>query len=206
MLAEIDNPQSFASAYRQIRPAARVVVDRYIADVEREAERTNAVRPISIVSYSTRDQAVLAEPLVQAALAERIRDVIEALELSPRKVMKEISAIAFASLAHYMTVDAYGDPVFNLSLCTPAQMSAIKSVEIEESTTLNGGSKRKFKFQLHDKLAALGHMINYMGLDKADNPHWQSDKARNVTPPKIAANASDEGAADLYHRMINNHG
>jgi len=201
-----NNPLAFASAYRQLRPAARVFVDRYIGDVEREAQRTNRVIPLPIEGYSQRDQTLMCEPLVQAAIAERMRDLVDAMELNARKVIKEVSGIAFSNINNYMVIGEDGQPYFDLARCTPEMLGAIKTIKIEETVGQNGG-KRKFEFVLHDKLAGLSMLFKYMGLDSGDNPHWQAEKARNTPvdgkPAAVTQTMSEETTADLYARTLN---
>lgn len=201
-------PISFASAYRQLRPAEKAFVDAYVQAVEREAARANerismALHrpiPVEVVNAS---RGMLDKPLVRAAIAERINDIATQTELTPHRVIREWMGIAFSSVEHYMEVGDDGQPFFDLTKCTPEQLAAIKSIEVEESGggTLSKPTRRKFKFQLHDKIAGLEALAKYMGLMQPDNPHWRGDQARPVT--LLPAGVSSEAAADAYSAMIN---
>lgn len=196
---------SFASAYRQLRPSEKAFVDAYVADAEREAARNH--ERISLALYRAipahvieASRGMLEKPLVVAAISERITDLAAQAELTVHRMVKEMMGIAFSSIGDYMQVGEDGMPWFDLTKATPEQLAAIQSIEIEE--TPRTGS-RKFKFKLHDKLGGMKMLADYMGLLKADNPHWNAEQARSVAPAALAADTTTDGAADLYSQMIN---
>ncbi len=197
-------PIAFASAYRQLRPAQRAYVDAYVADAEREAARRgerismtlHRVIPADVVEAS---RGMLDLPLVRAAIAERINDIAAASELTYQRVVKELMAVAFASIGDYMQISDDGQPYFDLTRCTPEQLSAISSIEIEEGSRGN----RKFKFKLHDKLAGIKMLAEYIGLLQPDNPYWRADNARPVDAAALPASVTVDDAADAYAQMIN---
>lgn len=196
-------PIAFASAYRQLRPAEKAYVDAYVADVERKADRinervSNALYrsiPADVVEAS---RGMLDKPMVLAAITERINSIAADRELSPQRVIKEVSSIAFANIMDFMTIDGNGLPTFDIASATPEQLAAVKKIEVEEN--MRGG--RKFKFELHPKLEALGKLMQFMGMLDADNPVWPADTARPVAPA-LAADVTVDGAADAYARVIN---
>lgn len=198
----------FASAYRQLRPAERAYVDGYVSDLERHAERhgeriSNALYRVIPPETIEASRGMLDRPLVRAAIAERINELAAASELSASRVIKEIAGIAFSSIGHYMQVGEDGQPWFDLSTCTPEQLAAVASIEIEQNETRNG-TNRKFKFKLHDKLSALDKLSKYMGLLEADNQHWRASEARPIVDaPALAADTSATDAGDAYGRMVN---
>lgn len=197
----------FASAYRQLRPAERAYVDGYVSGVERDADRrgeriSNALHRVIPDDVIEASRGMLDRPLVRAAIAERINDLAAASELTPQRVVKEIMGVAFASLGDYMQIGEDGQPYFDLSTCTPEQLAAISSVEIEERQT-RAGTDRKFKFKLHPKLDAIDKLARYMGLFDTDNAHWRSSQARPVTEaPALAADVSAVDAGDAYARFL----
>jgi hypothetical protein len=198
-----NNALNFASAYRQLRPAEKAYVDGYIQTVERDAARigeriSNALYRVIPGEVVEASRGMLDRPLVRAAIAERINELAAASELTVHRVLKEYMSIAFASMGDYMTVGEDGQPMFDLAKCTPEQLAAIKTVEVEE-----GVRGRKFKFTLHDKLGALAPLGKYMGMLEADNPHWRNDNARPVDQTALPADTSADKAADLYAAMVN---
>ncbi len=191
---------TFDSAYRQLRPSERTFVDGYVSDLEIKAVRTGAklstllMQPVDV---DERSQAFLAHSMVRAAIAERVRELQEEMELSVYKTLKELRSLAYSNIGNYMEVGEDGQPYFDLAKCTPEQLAAVKSIEIEEKP--QGG--RKFKFILHDKVSSLDKVMKYQGL--LDDEHWRSENAKTVKAETLTADASDDDAAELYARMIN---
>lgn len=202
-------PLSFASAYRQITQAEKAFVDAYVADLERNAQRNN--ERISLALYRAippdvviASRGMLDKPLVRAAIVERINDLAAASELTPHRVVKEWMNVGFSSIGDYMQIGEDGQPYFDLTRCTPEQLAAVQSIEIEESGNGLDKGKRKFKFKLHDKLSALEKLGRYMGMLEPDNPHWRNDQARPVNDTAgLPSNASIDDAANRYAALIN---
>ena len=190
----------FSSAYRQLRPSERTFVDGYVSDLETKAVRTGEklhmllTRPIQV---DDRSAEYLGLSLVRAAIAERVRELQEEMELSVYKTLKELRSLAYSNIGNYMEIGEDGQPYFDLARCTPEQLAAVKSIEIEERPNMS----RKFKFVLHDKVAALDKTMKYQGL--LDDDHWRSENAKTVKAETLTADATDDEAADLYARMIN---
>ncbi len=208
----ITTPISFASAYRQLRPAQKAFVDAYVADVERDAARNNErislalhrAIPANVVEAS---RGMLDVPLVRAAIAERINDLAAASELTVHRVIKELMGITFASIGDYMQIGEDGQPYFDLTKATPEQLAAIKSIKVEETGDgLSRPKKRKFEFVLHDKLGGAKMLGDYMGLLQPDNPFWRQDQARPAgmgDRATLPADTSADAAGDAYAAMIN---
>lgn len=182
-------------------------MDSYVQDCEREANRVG--ERISLTLHRAIPAAVIAasdgmleRPMVLAAIAERIAQIAADSELTAPRVIKELMAIAFSSVGDYMTIGEDGSPYFDFSRCTPEQLSAIASIEIDEQAGRYGPT-RKFKFKLHDKLSGIDKLARYMGLLDPDNPHWRADQPRNVTPAALPGSIGVDGAADRYAAMIN---
>lgn len=196
---------TFASAYRQLRPSEKAFVDGYVADIEREAARANErisnalyrAIPPHVVAAS---RGMLEKPLVLAAITERINEIASQSELTVHRVVKELMAIAFCSVGDYMQIGEDGQPWFDLTKCTPEQLSAIQSIEIEETPRTG---TRKFKFKLHDKLAGIDKLARYMGLLEADNPHYRASTARPIDAASLPDTVTTDQAGDAYSAMIN---
>ncbi len=191
---------NFESAYRQLSPVERVFVDAYVFEIEKRAVKTGEklVDALQVVS-ATRDARtleMLASALVRAAIAERVRDLTESMELNIYRTLKELHGIAYSSIGHYMTIGPDGQPYFDLSGCTPEKLAAIKTIEIEESPKAG----RKFKVTLHDKMSALDKTMRYQGLLESEHLHWKTVNA--VDDTKLAAFETVDDAANSYARMI----
>lgn len=199
----------FASAYKQLRAAERVYVDAFVSDVEQQAVRNNErislalhrAIPASVIEAS---HGMLEIPLVKAAIAERINELASASELTVHRVVKELMAISFSSIGHYQEIGEDGMPYYDLSRCTPEQLSAIKAIEFEQTggDGLSRPTKRKLKITLHDKLSAIDTLGRYMGMLERDNPFWRDDQPRAVGQT-LPADVTPDRAADMYSQMIN---
>lgn len=191
----------FTTAYRQLSPAEKLFADGYVASVEHEANRRNERISLALArSVTPSGMEMLDRPMVCAAIAERIKEIAAATELTHHRVIKEYMAMGFSSMGDYMEIGQDGQPYFDLARCTPEQLSAIQSVEIEE-THGRMGVNRKFKFKLHPKQPALQALAEHMGLLQADNPVWRASNAQPVTA--LPATTTVDAAADQYARLIN---
>lgn len=197
----------FRPAYLQLEQIERKFVDGYVADIEGIAEKTG--QRLEAVLHApfpyeldNRAVALLALPLVRAAIAERIKELSNLYDISIYRTLKELTAIAYSNISNYIDIDVCGVPEVNLTRCTPEQLSALKSIEIDDKP--RGG--RKVKIVMHDKLGALiNGVMRYQGLLQEDNPHWKSAE-QSTTAPNVArlpAGMDDDSAADAYARVIN---
>ncbi len=205
----------FASAYRQLAAAERAFVDGVIIEFERLADRNkerialmlNRPIPAAIVE---RSRGMLDRPMVRAAISERVNEISAANDLTVQRMVKEMMSIGFSSIGNYMTVEEDLDgegqivstPVFDLARCTPEQLAAIKSIDVEESGDgLSRPVKRKIKITLHDKVAGLKMLGEFMGMLASDNPYWRASTARDAMPV-LPAGATAAEAGDAYAAMI----
>lgn len=204
----------FVSAYRQLSPAEKQFTDGFVAALETRAVRSNR-RIVELLQepqprpIDEREAMLLDRPLVQAAIAERVKEIQDAQDLTAYRVLKELSAIAFSNLDDYMTRDsevfdgrAYNMINFDFSKCTREQMSAIQSIDIEYDAS--GVVVRKLKFKLHDKVAGLDRFMRYMGLLDPENPHYR-ETAKTISgkePLGLPVHTTQSQAADAYAQFI----
>jgi hypothetical protein len=197
----------FASAYKQLTPAERSFVDGCVREMEDAAHRAgqrismalNRPIPAEIVE---RSRGMLERPMVTAAITERINELAARQELTVERMINEMKAIALCSIGHYMHVDDDGSPVFDLSRCTPEQLAAIKSIHVEEQGDgLTRPLKRTFKIILHDKIAGMKMLGEFMGILQPDNPHWKAELAR-AAAPMLPEGATAQQAGDAYAAML----
>ena len=189
----------FTSAYRQLTPVEKRYVDTYVQNLERQADRdqqrlSNYLQlPVPDDVYEA-SGGMLDRPMVVAAITERVNEITIANELSPNRVIREYTNIAFSNMTDYLEIDSYGNPNFDLTKCTPEQLSAVKKVKYER----NSLGAEKLEFELYDKLKALDTLAKYMGIVEPDNPHWRTANA----VPVIDASATTAQAADAYASLL----
>lgn len=212
---ENPSPIRYESSYRQLDNAARMMVDDLISRIEATSDRTGAPLFEVLGRYvpDAREQEMLSRPIVKAAVFDRIRDLTEAQDISPRRIMKEIAALAFSSIDHFrkpggllsdgLELDpnamfSDGGGLFELEYATPEQRAAVKEVEIEEQVRTG---KIKTKIKLHDKLGALRMLGQIRGLFD-DDGNAINKEAWVAGGVGIAATASVQEASDAYARLI----
>lgn len=193
-------------AYHQLTPAQRAYVDAFVSDVETRAVKMSRRLTDVLADTRTDGSPVLEYALVRAAIADRVRELQESQELNVYRTLKELRAIAYSNIANYLHIDSNGEPTFDLSVATPEQMSAVKSIEITENerTGKDGeySKTRKFKFTLHDKVAALDKTMRYQGLLSDDNAHWKNT-LENRQPKLISTFNTVSEAENEYAKMLN---
>lgn len=200
---------SYEPPYRQLDQAARQMVDDLIRKIERQSDITGAPLFDILASYQPTEREItfLARGLVRAAIFDRVRDLTDAQNVTPRRIIKELEALAFSSIDHFRKPGAsldYGTGVselliaadgglFELEYATPEQRAAVKEVEIEENARTG---KIKTKIKLHDKLAALRMLGQIRGLFNADGDPINPEKW--VEGGGIPVDSSQETAAEIY--------
>jgi hypothetical protein len=205
MLAPITPPMDFRPAYGQIDQWERKFVDGYVKDIEGIAEKTGQ-RLLAVLQQpfpwelDQRAVAMLARPMVRAAIAERVKELSELYDISIMRTLKANAVIAYSNISNYVKINEWGEPEPDFANCTPEMMEAVKSIEIEEKP--RGG--KKIKFTLHDKLAALGNMMRYQGLLTDGNAHWlkQEQSVQPTQATMLPKDIDEDAAAALYAREI----
>lgn len=199
----------FVSAYRQLSPAQRAFVDGAITSIEDAANRAkerislalNRPIPAHIVEKSG---GMLENPLVCAAITERITAIAAEQELTAQRLIKELMAISTANINNFIEFDPDTDlPTFTLHNATPDQMAAIKSIEVESNgDALSRGSRSKIKVTFHEKLPAIKMLGEYIGLWSGDNPHFRAEQAKAADKSALPQDATVEQVADEYQRYL----
>lgn len=196
----------FRPAYWQVDAIERKFIDGYVTDIQTIADKTGqrlaaALHAPFPYELGQRELAMLARPMVRAAISQRIDELSNTYDISIPRTLREWTVIAYSNIADYVKIDEFGCPEIDLSQIPREKMAAIKSFEIEDKP--RGG--RKYKFQLHDKLGALNSVARYQGLLADDNTHWRNQEASTKpnTVSKLPANVTDDAAASLYAREIN---
>lgn len=198
---------NFVSAYRQLAPAEKQFTDGFVGALETRAVKANR-RIIELLEDSDPgEHTMLDRPLVRAAIAERVREIQDAADLTAYRVLKELSAIAFSNISDYMVADSEvmeGHTLnfisWDLAKCTREQMGAIQSIKVEYDAS--GLVVKKLEFKLHDKVAGLDRFMRYMGLLDPENPHYRMEQAAKKEPLGLPVSTTQSQAANLYAQFI----
>lgn len=195
----------FTPAYRQLQTLERQFVDAFVSDIERMAQMTGQ-RLVAILQrplpsdLDQRSRDMLMRPMVRAAIADRVRELSEVMEVSAYRSVKELKSLAYSNMADFIETGQDGKAyLVDFSKLTREQMAAVASIEIEENPRLG----RRTKFKLHDKKGSLELLMKYQGLIEPDNPHWKNTLESEKPVDHLPASISEDDAAEAYARTIN---
>lgn len=157
-------------AYDLLDDNERKAVEEYVKYVVSEQKRKNQRIDLALnlpipLEYIKRSRGILLRPVPRAALAERIIEESNSVDISPDRVIKELAKIAFSDITDYMTTGAFGSVDLKQLKDIPSDKAgAIKSIE-----TKIGQSGSNSKITMHDKLPALKALSEMMGLTAPEN-------------------------------------
>lgn len=205
LLDAIAPPAELRTAYDQLKPTEQLFVDEYVAS---DDPRGAAIR----VSEQSRGRTAVANPdaraldyikrpLVQAAIAERRKAVMQRLDISAERVLQEVAKLAFSNMGDYVRITGDGEPYTDLSNVSLDQMAAISEVTTEDFTDGRGDDARdvkKVKIKLYDKLAALEKLMKYHGLFAPDRLEVSGPNGKPIQTVGVTVDMTPREAADLY--------
>jgi phage terminase small subunit len=119
----------------------------------------------------------LAKPHVRAAIDEAQAPRLAEIDLDARRVLAELARIAQANVLDYMRFDAEGESVVDFRRLDRERASVLSEVVVEEFKPAKGATRRKLRFRLHDKLAALDKLAKHYGLYKERPGPESADEA-----------------------------
>lgn len=203
-------------AYPRLKPAEKAFVDAYILTLGQSARAAGKAisdvigKGFPDIDPSERGKWMMKNPLVKQAIAERARELSQKFEVDANSLIKEIANIAFANMGNYLHVGEDGLPYFDFTNVTFAQMSAVKSVTVEELAESEaermerlarpGGIldkpklRKKVKLELHDKNNAHDKLMRMLQLYAPE----RLDVNLNVTAQEATANKTPEELAQIW--------
>jgi phage terminase small subunit len=158
--------------------------------VEEYAIDFNATQAAIRAGYSKRSAASIGDenlrkPEIRAALGKVLADLRDSSQLTAKRVLEELAAVAFVRLGDY--VNSAGDlDVVRLAREQPAAMAEL------ETTTTGKKSERvtKRRTKLHDKLQALVALGRYFKLFQTEvKPR---DVPKDATPRAVYDYTTEE--------------
>jgi phage terminase small subunit len=123
----------------------------------------------------------LAKPHVRAAIDEAQAPRLAEIDLDARRVLAELARIAQANVLDYMRFDAEGEPVVDFRRLDRERASVLSEAVVEEFKPAGGVARRKLRFRLHDKLAALDKLAKHYGLYR-ERPGPESADGAEAAP------------------------
>lgn len=191
-------------AYDLLTSPERDAVDGYlqVATAEQHRRRQRIIHILDIpipMEYIRRSNGALSKPLVLAALAERVRELAAAQDISPDRVIKEVATIAFSNIKDYFDPGAFGQiNVKSLDQIPDEAMAAVKSIEIKP-----GAFGLHTKVVLHDKQPAIKALAEMMGIVAPDKaPPLQE----YIAPPRSETEDASDTPEDMYAALLSKMG
>lgn len=124
----------------------------------------------------------LSKPEIQAALASAQKEAFESAKVTPERVLKEYSRLAFLDIRKALTDDGTLKPIHELDDDTAA---AIAGLEVEELWEGKGEGRehigRVKKIKLSDKKGALDSLAKHLGMFVERHEHTGKDGGPIVT-------------------------
>lgn len=113
-------------------------------------------------AYKLMDRADIRAAIAEAELAAQERN-----NLRLDDVIAEYRKIAFGGLSKFIRISPDGDPIIDLSGCTPEDLDLLESAEIDDEVEGRGEDQRtirKIKIKRLDKLKALEVLGKHLGI------------------------------------------
>ncbi len=110
---------------------------------------------------------MLADRRVQQRLSRDLRRRLDKVEVSIERVVAELARIAFADIGDFVSVDAEGNALVDLRNVPTGGFAAVAEITQDVYTEGRGDAARavrRTRFKLHDKLAALTKLGQYLRL------------------------------------------
>lgn len=127
-------------------------------------------------------------------------------------ILREYKRIAFTGLSKFLHINAHGDPVIDLSRCTPEDLDLLSAGTVEDFTEGRGeGARnvRRIKIKLMDRLKALETLGKHLGLgekgqgnqiDRLSLALMEISKRGSSMP--ISTSLSDQEQADNRAKLL----
>lgn len=110
---------------------------------------------------------MLADGRVQARLSRDLRRRLDRVEVSADRIVAELARIAFADIGDFVSIDADGSAIVDLGKVPAGGFAAVAEITQDVFTEGRGEAARavrRTRFKLHDKLAALTKLGQYLRL------------------------------------------
>jgi phage terminase small subunit len=210
-LAERHGAEFMLTAYDQLKPTERIFVDVFVA-TDSPVKAIVAALPATPANVqNVRAIDFLKRPLVQAAIADKIRRVTEKYDVSVDALVRELAYVAKANMRDYVRLTPEGEPFPDFSEVPYEAWAAVKSIKVEDVKDGRGDDARdirKVSFELHDKLGAIEKLMkkqgaypaNQLQLTGANGGPIQTQSSVDIRA--VTVTMTPEQAAEHYARSL----
>jgi len=155
---------------RSLPPKQAQFVKEYLIDL-------NATQAAIRAKYSPKTASrigpeLLGKTWVAEAIQKEMDKRAKRTEITADRVLQELAKIGFANISDFVTLQGSGVPALDFSRADDAKLAAVSEITQDTYTEGRGDDAvtvKKTKFKLHDKVKALQHLGNHLGLFR-ENP------------------------------------
>ena len=147
-------------------------VDEYLIDL-------NATQAAIRAGYSPKTAKLTGHRLitndnVQALIQKGREKAQKRAEVSLDDILNEYKRIAFSGMSRFIKINDDGEPVVDLSDCTPEDLDLLTETQLEAFTENEGARQvRRIKIKTMDRLKALETLGKHLGLGEKSKEEAQ---------------------------------
>ena len=153
---------------------------RFVAEYLVDHNATGAARRARYKHPEKLGPRLLADPLIQEAIAIAIKKQEQRTGVTADRVVQELARIAFANFGDYFEWDERSSSMVPKKNLTPEQLSAVAEISSETILTRNPdgtvNAKVKLRPRLHDKVAACKLLLQNLGVLVEKHQHEVTGK------------------------------
>jgi len=115
---------------------------------------------------------LLQKSSVQEAIKKEMAERAKRTEITADRVLQELAKVGFANIADFVKIQGTGVPILDFTNADDVKLAAVSEITQDTYTEGRGDDAetvKKTKFKLHDKVRALQHLGNHLGLFR-ENP------------------------------------
>lgn len=161
---------------------------RFVAEYCVDQNGTQAAVRAGYSARSARQQAtrMLSDAAICVEIEARCAKISADLGITAERVLAEQARIAFGGMSRFLRIGDDGEPVIDLSNCTPEDLDQLVEVQVEAFIDGRGEEAKRFrriKLKPMDKQRALEFLGKHLGLFKdpaADAQDVATDAVRDL--------------------------
>lgn len=134
-------------------------------------------------------QRLLSNAAIREAIDARVQTIAADVGVTAERIIAEQARVAFAGMSRFLRITADGDPMFDLSACSPEDLDLLGEVIVEDYTEGRGEDARdvrRIKIKPLDKGRALDALAKIMGMYR-DKTAEAADRNTDAVRDLIAA-------------------
>lgn len=155
---------------RSLSPKQTQFVKEYLIDL-------NATQAAIRAKYSPKTASrigpeLLGKTWIAEAIQKEMDKRAKRTEITADRVLQELAKVGFANIADFVKLQGSGVPILDFTNADEAKLAAVSEITQDTYTEGRGDDAelvKKTKFKLHDKVKALQHLGNHLGLFR-ENP------------------------------------